>query len=310
MRSNKVGHTGITWPFTPQGAQQAIADISRLGYAGVELFGFVIDAYPGGVDAVRGDLERAGLRLSAAYCSVSLVDPAFREDDVKRMEAWARDVASLGGDVVVVGPSPRRRPSYGADDYREVCTTLNQIGERCADIGVKACFHPHTGTPVESREEIGRVMDNIDPGKVFMAPDTGQIAKGGGDPAEVVRTYAALVRHIHLKDYVGGESKFDRDGELVDRTGYLDYVPLGSGVVDFPAIIAELESNGYDGWWMAELDGTEQAPHSPGEAARLSKEYLNQVLALSGSPRQAIRITSRNSEQRLSRGLPLATAAR
>lgn len=279
MRSGKIGHTGITWPFTPEGAKRAISDISRLGYAGIELFGFVIDAYPGGVGGVRNDLERAGLRLAAAYCSASLVDPGAREGDVKRMEAWARDVASVGGDVIVVGPTPRQRPDYSAADYREVCTTLNQIGEHCADIGIMTCFHPHTGTPVESREEIARVMDNIDPNKVFMAPDTGQIAKGGADPAEVVRTYSTLVRHIHLKDYVGGESTFDNDGRLVDRTGYLDYVPLGSGVVDLPAIIAELESKDYGGWWMAELDGTPEAPHRPAEAALLSKEYLNRILA-------------------------------
>lgn len=279
MRSGKVGHTGITWPFTPDGAREAIDDIASLGYAGIELFGFVIDAYPGGVDGVRADLERAGLRLAAAYCSASLIDPAAREGDVKRMEAWARDVASLGGDVIVVGPAPRQQPAYSPDQYREVCATLNQIGERCADIGVKACFHPHTGTPVESREEIGRVMDNINPEKVFMAPDTGQIAKGGADPVEVVRAYSAIVRHIHLKDYIGGESKFDQEGELIDRTGYLDYVPLGSGVVDFPAIIAELDSGQYNGWWMAELDGTSASPQPPEEAARISKHYLDRILA-------------------------------
>jgi inosose dehydratase len=276
MTLDKLGHTGITWPFTPDGAKAAITDVAGERYRGIELFGFVIDAYPGGVAGVRDDLDQAGLKFAGAYCSGSLIDPARRADDLAAMSRWARNVADLGGEAVVVGAAPSERPNYSADDYHEVCITLGEIGRVCLDVGVRACFHPHTGTPVETREQIAQVMDNIDPALVSMAPDTGQIAKGGGDPVEVVRTYAELVRHIHLKDYVGGEPKFDADGELVDRTGYLDYVPLGDGVVDIPAIVDTLGAR-YQGWWMVELDGTTAAPRPPREAAAMSRRYLDKA---------------------------------
>lgn len=274
MELEKLGHTGITWPFTPDGAREAMADIASLGYRGIELFGFVIDAYPGGVEGVRADLDRFGLQLAGAYCSVSLVDPAARQEDVRRMSNWADKVKALGGGVVVVGPTPRKRSSYGTEDYRAIRLALGEIGRACADKGVSACFHPHTGTPVETREEISMVMDEIDADVVAMAPDTGQIAKGGADPVEVVRTYASLVRHIHLKDYVGGTARTDSHGELADRTGYLDYLPLGDGVVDFAAIAGVLADAGFDGWWMAELDGTPASPVPPKLAASTSWHYL------------------------------------
>lgn len=277
MNTEKLGHTGITWPFTPEGARQAIGDIGSLGYRGIELFGFVLDAYPRGVDGVRADLEKSGLPLTAAYCSAPLIDRASRSSIVEKMVAWAGKVRVLGGEVIVVGAAGRQKPSYEADEYRDLCRTLDEIGRRCADLGVRACFHPHTGTPVETREEIDRVMADIDPRVVFMAPDTGQIAKGGGDPVEVVRTYREIVRHIHLKDWVGGESQFDAGGDLVDRTGYLDYVPLGEGVVDLPAIVQTLDEAGFDGWWMVELDGTPQAPRPSKEAAAISRRYLQRL---------------------------------
>lgn len=277
MKAERIGHTGITWPFTPDGAKQAIDDVASLGYRSVELFGFVIDVYPGGVEGVRADLERAELILSAAYCSAPLIDPDTREQDVTRMRDWAEAVKSLGGEVIVVGASPRKKATYDAAEYAGLTTTLNEIGRRCNDIDVKACFHPHTGTPVETPEEIARVMESVDPDLVFMAPDTGQIAKGGGDAVEVVRTYRSMVRHIHLKDYVGGDSRADDTDNPVDRTGYLDYVPLGDGVVDFPAIVADLEAAGYDGWWMVELDGTDQAPRPPKDAAAISLRYLDSL---------------------------------
>ncbi len=279
MDVSKVGHTAITWPFTADGAHQAMQDLGALGYRGIELFGFVMDVYPGGVEGLRTHLAEHGLQLAAAYCSARLIDPDTRAEDVEKMTGWARNVSSLGGSVIVVGADSSEKPAYERNEYAGLCRTLNEIGLRCADLGVTACFHPHTGTPVETREQIDLVMTGVDPRVVSMAPDTGQIAKGGSDPVEVVRTYRELVGHMHLKDYVGGESVLDAGGNLVDRTGYLDYVPLGDGVVDLPAIVQTLETAGFAGWWMVELDGTPQAPRSAMEAASLSKRYLERLTA-------------------------------
>lgn len=278
--ASHVGHTGITWPFTPAGAQQAIKDVAAVGYSGIELFGFVLDDYPGGLEAVRSDLDRAGLNYVSSYCSVSLVDPDLHDSDLESMRRWAGQIADLGGNVAVVGPNQRQRDDYGPSDYAQISTTLNDIGRLCADVGVIACFHPHTGTPVESREEIQQVMDRIDPAVVSMAPDTGQIAKGGADPLEVIHTYRELIRHLHLKDYVGGTSTVDWDGAKNDRTGYLDYLPVGEGVVDIAGILAILGDD-WDGWVMVELDGTESSPRPAIDAARSSKSFLDGLTATS-----------------------------
>ncbi len=274
---SKVGHTAITWPFTPEGAHQAMQDVASLGYRGIELFGFVIDAYPGGVEGLRAHLAEHSLHLAAAYCSAGLIEPGARVSDVAKMVAWAEKVHSLGGTVIVVGADSSAKPAYSRDEYAGLCKTLDLIGLRCADLGVKVCFHPHTGTPVETGEQIDMVMTGVDPRVVLMAPDTGQIAKGGSDPVEIVRTYRELVGHIHLKDYVGGEITFDSDGNEIDRTGYLDYVALGDGVVDLPAIVHTLEAAGFGGWWMVELDGTPRAPRAAKEAAAISKRYLDRL---------------------------------
>ena len=269
-----LGHTGITWPFTPAGAEQAIRDVAAVGYSGIELFGFVLDEYPGGLDAVRAELDRAGLSYVSSYCSVSLVEPDLRASDLAKMRRWAGQVVDLGGSVAVVGPDQRQRADYQDEDYARIGTTLNEIGALCAELGVTACFHPHTGTPVETRDEIRRVMDRIDPAVVSMAPDTGQIAKGGGDPVEVIRSYRELVRHLHLKDYAGGVSTVDWEGAENDRTGYLDYVPVGDGVVDVAAILDVLGPD-WAGWVMVELDGTPNAPRPAVEAAARSKVFLD-----------------------------------
>jgi inosose dehydratase len=276
MQIERLGHTGITWASTPDGVTSAIADVAALGYRGFETFGFLIDQYPGGVPALKEKLDRHGLRFPSAYCFAPLVDPATAADDVEKIVAWAQKVKDLGGSVVVVGATRRAKPVYSAEEYRGLARTLGELGRRCLDLGVVAAFHPHTGTPVETGPEIDALFGSSDPRCVFFAPDTGQIRKGGSDPIQVLRSYLPLIRHVHLKDYDGGPiDAVDADGKPVDRTGYVNYVPLGSGVVDIAGIIDTLDAAGYVGWYMVELDGTPKAPHPPREAAAMSKHHLD-----------------------------------
>lgn len=277
MGQHKIGCTTITWVpyFEPE---TAIAEISELGFSGVETFGLVLENYErehGGLGKV---LDAAGLRLNAAYLFSTLLDPAKAPDDVEQNLRWARLAKDLGAEAVVIGGLDRERERYTVDEFRVLASTLDEIGRRCLDLGLPACFHPHTGTPVETREEIDMLMELVDPELVFFAPDTGQIAKGGSDPLEVLGTYIGQVRHVHLKDYAGGEVTFDADGKEIDRTGFLNYVPLGDGVVDLPEVFRQLDAAGFDGWINVELDGNEEAPQPARAAAERSKQYLEKEL--------------------------------
>jgi inosose dehydratase len=277
MRADRIGHTGITWPVEP--IEQVVAEVAGVGYTAFETFALTVEGYPGGPRAFRDLIDRHGLIFPSAYCYASFINPATRKADIARMVSHARTIRAVGGSVAVLGATSNEKPVYGADEYAGMIDTLNEIGRRMLDLGVVATFHPHTGTPVETREQIDRVMGGVDPHYMGFAPDTGQIQKGGSNALEVLRTYLPLVRHVHLKDWVGGVLQRTPDGQEVDRTGYADYVPVGSGVVDVPGIAALLDGAGYDGWWMVELDGSPVAPRPPREAAAMSKRYLDGLIS-------------------------------
>jgi sugar phosphate isomerase/epimerase len=64
-----------------------------------------------------------------------------------------------------------------------------------------------------------------------------------------------------------------------DPTGYVGYVPVGSGVIDFVAMFRDLRAAGFDGWLMVELDGTARSPRPPKEAAAMSYRGLTEAVA-------------------------------
>jgi inosose dehydratase len=262
-RRLKIGHTFITWGLRPEDAEPAITDISSLGYHGIEVFGHVLEAYEpqGGLGRL---LEAANLPLVSAYCTMNLVDPARRSVEVERIVRWGTLIQKYGGTVAVIGPTAVKRPSFNfAASKADIVTTLNEMCKALDDIGVVGVMHQHTGTSIEFRDEVYAVMEAVDTRYVKFGPDLGQLVKGGSNAVQTVTDFLPVIRHVHLKDFVGGPAW---DG----------YCPLGQGRVgaDANTILGLLEKVKELEYVMVELDPSPNAPQTPRETATESKKFL------------------------------------
>ena len=260
-RRLRIGHTGITWGFQPDDASSAIGDIGSLGFEGYETFGEYLDAWElkGGLKPV---LDSARLPLISAYCNVNLTDPTKRGAEVSKIVRWAKLIQKCGGVTAVIGPNGVRRTSYDFKTSKaDIVAALNEISRAVSDVGIVAALHQHTGTCIESRDEVYAVLEAVDTKVVKFGPDVGQLAKGGSDPVKVVKDFLPLIRHVHLKDWNGGPH-------------WAEYCPLGQGKVDVPAVLELLEQSQDMKMIMVELDPSAKAPLTAIETARVSKEYL------------------------------------
>ena len=263
-RRLKAGHTGITWGFSPADAESAIKDVASLGFHGYESFGNVLEAWEakGGLDKL---LQAASLPLRSAYCPVNLTEPEKRKAEVDRIVRWGQLIKKCGGSVAVIGPNNVKRPEFVfADRKAAIVEALNEIGKALDGIGVIGALHQHTGTCIETRDETYAVMEAVDTRVVKFGPDVGQLQKGGSDPVKVVKDFLPTIRHVHMKDFDGGEH-------------YLGYAPLGRGQVDVRALCDLLEGSGNDLMIMAELDPSPKMPLPALEAARVNKETLQKL---------------------------------
>jgi inosose dehydratase len=267
-RRLKIGHTGITWGYKPENAEQAIKDLGSLGYYGYETFGEYFGYWEakGGLEPL---LKQAKLPLVSAYCNVVLTnsDAAMRKGEVDKILGWGKTIKKLGGTVAVIGPNPvgkgPNRNGYEFNDHKaDIVATLNDMGKALTDIGITAALHPHTGMCVEKHDEIYAVLEAVDTKYVKFGPDVGQIAKGGSDPVPIVRDFLELVEHVHLKDWDGGHN-------------WSAYCPLGTGKVAIPEILNLLEKSKIKKMIMVELDWSgANPPMTPIETAQIAKTYL------------------------------------
>lgn len=272
----EIGHTGITWGI-PGDVETAYRDTAELGYLGFETFAFIIIEWnekPGGYQTLG---ERYGIPTSAAYCYKEWVDPVKVEQDLDEARHEADAARAAGATSLVLQGGSRPEGGLDGDAMLRLADALNQVGAYCNEIGLSASLHPHTRTAVETRADIDAIMRLTDPDLVGFAPDTGQIAKGGSDIVEVLTTYRDRIAHVHLKDWNGHQDR-DANGERVDLSGYVNYEPIGSGVLPMPEILRILDEAPREFWVNVELDGTERAPRPPREAAAMSRAYLGEVL--------------------------------
>ena len=270
----KVGHTGITWQDPI--AEQGIKYIAALGYHYIEVFAWVLKAFH---DEGRSDICRTyNIPLISSYYSIDIVDPFKRKSEMAKLREWTDIVVSMGGKSATFGGNGIQRRNYKLADHKKyIVEFVNEAAGILNEKGMKLNFHPHTGTPVETENEIRSFFDAVDTKIVGFAPDIGQIQKGGADPVAITKDYISIIRLVHLKDYCG-KVIFDSEGREIDQSGFACYSPLGQGVVNLKAVLEILENyEAFNGPVMIELDGTKNMPMSAEQAVLINKEYMEKL---------------------------------
>jgi len=269
--------------------------IVELDYAGTEL------GPPGYLapDAatLHERLSRRGLELVGSF----LPQHFSRDEKADEDRAWLRDALRMIREGSPEGSHPFAILSDQFDEperiawsgriadhpeaslsparFETMIANLHRAAELARDEGFEVVLHPHAGTYIETRDEIARVMDRIDPSLLGLCLDTGHFRFGGADPAESIDEWHELIRHVHLKDcrtsIMDAVKAEGRD--LTEALTRGVFCPLGDGDSDIDAVIAALRRHAYRGWVIVEQDQFLRASDTPETLVagqRRNREYL------------------------------------
>lgn len=280
--SIRLSYHAITWGPDTLGAMK---DISDLGYEGIECFTQVADQYGDNPALFRRILDDHGLELVCLYGGGKMLRET-RAADLEYNRRMAEFVAAVGGERLNLGGGDRRRDSEGhdhftADDLKDLCETMNRIGEACRAVGVKACYHPHIDTLGEERAHVDAIFEGTDPALVFAGPDPAHLFLGGYAPHTFYERYFDRIVYMHYKNvphrYTSANWRAElarqRSAAAVDAATQVVpiFCELDEGQIDLRAIVARLRERGYTGWITTEIDSTRKS--SPRESARLNREF-------------------------------------
>ncbi|MGN1345960.1 MAG: sugar phosphate isomerase/epimerase family protein [Eubacteriales bacterium] len=232
------------------GMELLLARVREMGYDGAELPG-LLGYTP--EEAAR-HLRDAGLEVFSLHVTV--------DDVLARDREMLRRIAAAGFRYLPIGWLPEERRAGGAL-FASTCEAVRSYAEAAREEGMTVLYHNHDfdlELLPDGRRSLDVFYETLPPECLQAELDTCWLYSGGADPVEYVRRYAGRTPILHLKDC----------GPDGGRHGFL---PLGEGVLDFPALLAAAPSTE---WFCVEQDDP-----SPGrtslECAELSARYLKKL---------------------------------
>jgi inosose dehydratase len=216
--------------------------------------------------------------------STEFIDPEARQQTIDDHLAFCRDFLSVFGCGWFKINMGRRRPDGTTPEHvKRIADTINELGRRTLELGIKIAPHPHIWGPIERPEEVRRLLDLTDPALVWWIPDTAQLNLGGGDPVALMSDYFDRMAAVHWKDSKASYRGYTgpTPTQEMHRQEIL-YKDLGAGGVDHPAIWRMLVDRGYQGWVTLDLDPPRpnEGEGSAEEKARINVDYLKNTLAV------------------------------
>jgi inosose dehydratase len=258
----QFGYAAITWG---DAIEQAIDDIGAVGFGGIQLRGEAFAHYGDRPKALRDLLEARGLKFAVLSSGNLSIDAAREREAIALHMRHARFLRDAGGTYLqIIDERPKGRAVIAAD-YRRLGRLMTELGKRTADLGVRLVYHHHMNSTGEKPHEIAAVLDAADRRHVKLLFDVAHYQQGGGDPAAALRRYREWIEVVHLKDVrsraAGGSPPYE-------------FVELGRGRVDLPAVFAALKAIAFDKWAIVELDRVPDPGRTPKESAAMNRKYL------------------------------------
>jgi len=230
-------------PGTPLSPLELLSLANELGLQGVEcpltetpsVFDGVTATVDAGLDAL---LEQINAR---SYGSIIVADyGALLDHEPDHLITYCKRAATYGARIVRCIPShilcgDRRGFPAGWTRHRELLAQrLGLVLPHIEQLGITLAIENHQDV---TSDDLMWLFENSGYSSAFgITLDTGNPLAVCEDPLEYALRIAPLIRHVHLKDYT--IHRADNGYRLVRCAA-------GNGVIDFPSILAELNTHGH-----------------------------------------------------------------
>ncbi|HXT40028.1 MAG TPA: sugar phosphate isomerase/epimerase [Candidatus Angelobacter sp.] len=230
--------------------------VHKFGIKYVELAG-TYDLTP---EKFMEQLDARGLKAISGHFPFE----RYRDD----AEGVARDAKALGLQYAGCAWIPHNDP-FDEKTCREAAAVFNRAGETLAKHGLKFFYHTHgyEFQPHGNGTLFDLLMAETKPKYVHYQMDVFWIVHPGQDPVKLLAKYGSRFELMHVKDMRKGTPT----GLLTGHTDVTNDVALGTGILDWPAILKAAKKAGVK-WYFIE----DESPTSVEQIPR-SLRFLEQV---------------------------------
>lgn len=181
----------------------------------------------------------------------------YRDD----LDAVVREAKALGlryaGCAWITHEAP-----FDEKECRAAAAVFNKAGEALAKVGIQFFYHAHgfEFQPHGQGTLLDLLMAETHPDRVKYQMDVLWVVFPGQDPVKLLEKYSGRWVLMHLKDLKKGVAT----GSLSGKTDVANNVVLGTGQMDWPAILAAARKHGVKHYFIEDESPTaaEQIPQT------------------------------------------------
>ena len=236
--------------------ENVFAPVAELGLKTVQLQNWDMEQYTDEMaEQIKQDAEASGVRIAAFLAGYSgdmiwnfrggpatcgIVPRNQRSRRIVELKRGAEFAAAIGAPAVLTHcgfiPESPTDPLYG-----ETLSAIWEVAAFCRDLGLGFWFETGQETPIT----LLRTIEDLQLPNLGVNFDTANfIMYGSGNPVDALELLAPYVRNLHVKD-----GNFPVNGTYLGKEA-----PIGSGRVDFPAVLRKLRDLNFSGEMIIERE--------------------------------------------------------
>jgi sugar phosphate isomerase/epimerase len=243
----------------------------ELGVESVSLESCFFDSLePGYLSDLRAVLDEKGLERVLAWGHPDGLEAGRNQDAWRGMNSLISKARFMGADIMrIVASSLRFRYEPHGPQIEAVVKMLKESVKIAADHGVVLAIENHIDY---TSAEIYEILERVGSPALKVNFDTGNTLRMMEDPVAAAWRLAPYTVATHTKDleacrHVPPEEWY-----------FFSSVPVGTGLIDIPAVVKALQQSGYQGSLAVESDHHKEHQDEDQLVAR-SVAYLRQLLA-------------------------------
>ncbi|MEI9896855.1 MAG: sugar phosphate isomerase/epimerase [Chthoniobacter sp.] len=213
------------------------------------------------------------LKEELAARGITAVGSHFGYDDLKKdLPAAVAKAQALGLKYAGVAWIPHTTAEFGEADVKKAAADFNTFGEAFKAAGIQFFYHTHgyEFRPVSEGSSdtfFDMLVKETKPELVSYEMDVFWTYLPGVDPVKLLAKYPDRWALMHLKDMRKGAVR----GVFTGKAPLTDDVPIGTGQIDWPAILAQAAKSGVKYYFIEDESPTVD------EALPQSIKYLESV---------------------------------
>ena len=264
----KFGCHGSTWELDYDKEcdylDQIMDTVKDAGFKGIDVQVALLGRYKNDPERLKAELAKREIELAALTVPFTWSGKVESEEEKAHADYYINFLTNFPGAVMNVPARVGPNRDHLLRRQKEIINCVNDLGKRACENGVHASFHPASPKTsyFRTKEDYDVLFEELDRRYVGYTPDAGHIMAGGMNPVDIIKDNISIIKHVHIKDC----------------SSTFEWRKMGTGDIDFQAVMETLYKNDYKGWIMVEEE-TEEAAQEPHKVIIDAGKYVHSRLA-------------------------------